>query len=36
MAFNEKAKLAVIGLGNMGSFHVRDLAGMENVHLAAV
>jgi len=36
MAVKEKAKLAVIGLGNMGSFHVRDLAGMENVDLAAV
>ncbi len=36
MQTGEKVKLAVIGLGNMGSFHVRDLANMENVDLAAI
>jgi predicted dehydrogenase len=36
MAHNGKVSLAVIGLGNMGSFHVRDLAEQSTVELAAV
>ena len=36
MTLKDKVKLAVIGIGNMGSFHVRDLSVMENVDLAAV
>ncbi len=32
----EKARLAVIGLGNMGSQHMRELSAMEGVALAAV
>jgi predicted dehydrogenase len=31
-----KARIGVIGLGNMGSQHVRELADMEGVELAAV
>jgi predicted dehydrogenase len=31
-----KARIAVIGLGNMGSQHARDLSDMEEVELAAV
>ncbi len=31
-----KARLAVIGVGAMGSFHLRDIAGLENAELAAL
>ncbi len=33
---NEKVRIAVIGIGNMGSFHVRDLAAQSNAELTAV
>jgi predicted dehydrogenase len=36
MGTNEKVKLAVIGIGNMGSFHVRDIAAQANAELAAI
>lgn len=36
MINHDKVRLAVIGIGNMGSFHVRDLAEMPGVELAAV
>jgi predicted dehydrogenase len=36
MTDQSKIKLAVIGLGVMGSSHLRDIATMENVELAAV
>ncbi len=35
-AENGKVRIAVIGVGSMGSSHVRDLAAMPNVELAAV
>lgn len=36
MATKDKVKLAIIGIGNMGSFHVRDIAVQANAELAAV
>jgi predicted dehydrogenase len=36
MTENTKVRLGVIGLGNMGGVHVRDMGGVENAQLAAV
>ncbi|HEX9017601.1 MAG TPA: Gfo/Idh/MocA family oxidoreductase [Anaerolineaceae bacterium] len=36
MANQRKARIAVIGIGNMGTAHVRDLAELPNTELAAV
>jgi predicted dehydrogenase len=36
MGESPKARLAVIGVGVMGSSHVRDIADMENAELAAI
>ena len=31
-----KVRIGVIGIGNMGSIHVRDVAALENCELAAI
>ncbi len=36
MVDHSKVRLAVIGVGNMGSSHVRDISSLENAELAAI
>ncbi len=36
MTNEAKVKMAVVGVGGMGSNHVRDLAKLENVELCAI
>lgn len=36
MGANRKARIGVIGIGNMGSAHIRDVASLENCELAGI
>jgi predicted dehydrogenase len=36
MGANKKVRIGVIGIGNMGAAHIRDVASLENCELAAI